>query len=166
MTSEITFVINLEFPGMDQPRQRFRVSQNMRVRRFYYLIASEILQCEDRHIRIFVDGECLLHLGVVTDRHFPGDPSKMTVYLYRDCTAYVHRVGETENADTLKDGAIGDTSMDGAGASELPRRRSTRVPGRSIAPAATTQARPVRDRWFYAPMVDPPAVAGFVERRW
>ena len=64
----------------------------MKVRRLYYLIATEILQCEDRFIRIFVDGELLLHLGTVTDRHLPGEPSKVTVYLYRDCTAYVYRV--------------------------------------------------------------------------
>jgi hypothetical protein len=146
--SNITFVINLEFSGMDQPRQRFRVSSDMKVRRFYYLIASEILRCEDRFIRVFVDGECLLHLGSVTDRHFPGDPSKMTVFLYRDCTAYVHKVGDTE---------MDNTARDGASESDLPRRKSTRVPGRSVAPVAKTQARPVRDRWFYVD--DPPAVA-------
>jgi hypothetical protein len=89
-----TFVINLEFPGQDLPRQRYRVSPSMKVRRLYHLIATEIVRCEDRHIRIYVDGSCLLHLGTVTDRHFPYAPLQLTVFLYPDCTAYVRRVGE------------------------------------------------------------------------
>jgi hypothetical protein len=145
-TSDITFVINLEFPGSDQPRQRYRVSPAMRVRRLYYLIASEILHCEDRHNRIFVNGECLSHLGAVTDRHFPGVPSQLTVYLYRDCTAYVYRIGDTDTVDE---------QMDGESSPDPQRRVSTRVRGRSTAQTVTTQARPVRDRWFYAPVEGP-----------
>jgi hypothetical protein len=65
------FLIYLEFPGQDRPRISYRVYSRMSVRQLYRNIAGGMLDCEDRWIRIFVDNQCLLHLGTVTDRFFP-----------------------------------------------------------------------------------------------
>jgi hypothetical protein len=83
------FFIYLEFPGQNRPRMRFRVFTRMSVRLFYNIVARNIVGCVDYHIRIFVDNECLLHVGTVTDRHFPDMPNVPTVYLTPDCTAVV-----------------------------------------------------------------------------
>ncbi len=174
-----SFVVNLEFLGQDLPRQRYWVTPSMLVRRLYHLVATEIVGREDRHIRIYVDGSCLLHHGgTITDRHFPDSPLQMTVYLYRDCMAYARRVGESIGESTIFDAGLSllpspgiemssaekspvdDTSILITGAeSAIQRRVSTRVPtNTSSQTAATIPRRPVRDRWYYAPEIAPPDV--------
>jgi hypothetical protein len=176
-----TFVINLEFPGQDLQRRRYRVSPSMKVRLLYHLIATEIVECGDNDIRIYVDGACLMHLGTITDRHFPGVPLQATVYLYRDCTAYVRRVGgyrdgisasldgtsPSPKTDMTRGGAspVGDKSSlstDEFVEPILQRRASTRVSARTRASntVAVNPRRSVRDRWYYDPVVDPPALVG------
>jgi hypothetical protein len=86
-------MIYLEFPGQDRPRMSYRVYSRMPVRQLYHAIASAILNCEDRVIRIFVDNQVLLHVGTITDRFFPDFPDVPTVFLTHGCTAYVRRMG-------------------------------------------------------------------------
>jgi hypothetical protein len=152
--SPTSFTITLEFPGQLQPRQRYRVSPTLPVRRFYHLIADGILGCPDSQIRIYVHGECLMHLGTVTDRHFPGDPTQRTVYLFRDCVAQVRRVG-SEPAGGPSPSEVaqkpGDESQDDVTSAPL-RRASTRVSSKRDHVASDPSPIPhraVRDRYFY-----------------
>jgi hypothetical protein len=87
------FMIYLEFPVQDRPRMSYRVYSRMPVRQLYHAIASVILNCEDRMIRIFVDNQVLLHVGTITDRFFPDFPDVPTVFLTHGCTACVRRMG-------------------------------------------------------------------------
>jgi hypothetical protein len=87
-------MIYLEFPGQDRPCMSYRVYSRMPVRQLYHAIASAILNCEDRAIRIFVDNQVLLHVGTITDRFFPDFPDVPTVFLtYRICTTDGSRNG-------------------------------------------------------------------------
>jgi hypothetical protein len=153
---ETLFMINLEFPGQNQPSQRYRVSPTMSVRRFYHLIAANILECADDNIRIYVDDECLMHFGTVTDRHYPGDPTQLTVYLYRECVAQVRRVGDTTGgALTVESTSKPGPDTHGAVSPEPLRRTSTRVSskrGNTAQDPLPTSRRAVRDRWFYEPV--------------
>ena len=160
-SGESEFMINLEFPGQGRPRLAYRVYTSMPVRLLYRAIANGLLDCEDHQIRIFVDDACLLHLGTVTDRHFPDNPDVPTVFLYPDCTAFVRKSvlppaepmpnvpPVTKQEEKELDTVVGES---------MPQRRvSTRVPvGRrdhsvTIDPTAVSR-RPVRDRWYYDPV--------------
>ncbi len=71
-SEESQFLINLEFPDQRRLRLAYRVYANMPVRLFYQAIANGILECRDYQIRIYVGDKCILHLGTITDRYFPG----------------------------------------------------------------------------------------------
>ncbi len=88
-TGGLDFMVYLDFPGQDRPRLRYRVYTQMPVRLLYRLIANGILGCEDEQIRLFVDNQCLLHLGTISDRFFPDLPKVSTVYLTRNCVVHV-----------------------------------------------------------------------------
>jgi hypothetical protein len=107
---------------------RYRVLPLMSVRLFYNLIARNTLSCVDRHICIYVNNQCLLlvHMGRITDRHFPDMPKVPTVYLTPECTAYViYRFAATpgwepqrvpnplENATWDPDSGEDETARDG-----------------------------------------------------
>jgi hypothetical protein len=147
---ERQFMINLAFPGQDQPNQRYQVSRNMPVRRFYHLIAADILGCADDDIRIYVDDQCLLHSGTVTDRFFPEDVTQLTVYLYPDCTAQVRRIGESNGGETSKPGSTEHQDTPPAPV----RRTSTRISSKrdSSTQDFVPPRRAARDRWFYEPV--------------
>jgi len=155
--STTSFMITLEFPGQLQPRQRYRVSPTLPVRRFYHLIADGILGCPDSQIRMYVDDECLMHLGTVTDRHFPGDPTQRTVYLFRDCVVQVRRIGSEPAGDPSPSEVAqipGDESQDDVSSAPL-RRASTRVSSKrdhASSDPSPTPHRAVRDRYFYEPV--------------
>ncbi len=165
------FLIYLEFPGQGRPLMTYRVYVGMPVRLLYQAIAHGILNCEDHQIRIFIGDNCLLHLGTITDRHFPDLPDVPTVFLYPDCTARVVRlVSATGIGDPIpfppveqQPGQESAISRDHIATevrdnmAVVPSRRvSTRVPKRSqnVAPTDITTAprRPVGDRWFYDPV--------------
>jgi hypothetical protein len=157
-SGESEFMIYLEFPGQDRPRLRYQVYRSMPVRLLYKAIANGILECEDHQIRIFVDDPCLLHLGTITDRYFPGGSEVPTVFLYPNCTAFVRRsVGPlAEPMPTTTPTEIAGESM-----AIPPRRISTRVPVPRVGRVQDTVStgtiaaprRPVGDRWFYDPIV-------------
>jgi hypothetical protein len=85
----VDFTIYLEFPQQDRPRLRYWVYSEMPVRLFHHAVASRILECADNLIRMYVNGECLMHVGTVTDRHMSGHPETPTVFLTQDCTVQV-----------------------------------------------------------------------------
>ncbi len=98
-STEVAFRVNLEFPGQDRPRMSYEVYFGMPVRLLYRAIASGVLGCEDNQIRIYVDGQRLLHLGTITNRHFPDLPEVPSVFLSPSCAAQVRRIG-TAQGDT------------------------------------------------------------------
>jgi hypothetical protein len=110
-----------------------------------------------------VHDECLMHLGTVTDRYFPGEPTQRTVYFFRDCIAQVRRVGEpTGGASPPEVGQKPeDESQDDVSSAPL-RRFSTRVSSKRdhlVSNLLPIPHRAVRDRYFYEPV---PALSSLV----
>ena len=84
------FTIHLVFPGTDRPRQEYRVYEHMAVRVLYNRIAITLLGLRPRNIRIYVDNQCLLHNGTISDRFYPPhDLTSPTVYLVSGSTAVI-----------------------------------------------------------------------------
>ena len=162
-SGESEFSIYLEFPGQDRPRMKYRVYTSMPVRVLYSAIAGGLLDCDDVDIRIFVDDACLLHMGTITDRHFPDNPEVPTVFLYPNCTAFVRRTVGSSSSNPPAEPKTRNTTLglDDESISIPQRRISTRVPiprlGRLRDPVPSDMTavprRPVGDRWYYDPVV-------------
>ena len=166
-SGEQEFTIYLDFPGTDRPRMKYWVYAHMPVRQLYRLIASRILGCEDREIRIFVGTKCLLHLGTVTDRFFPDHPDVPTVFLVPECIVSVRRftegIGVTfpdlPSPDQMQQITFaGATAIIAEDEPPILRRASSRV-SRAIKSkdsvpldpvvGKVAPRRPVRDRWYF-----------------
>jgi hypothetical protein len=100
-TGGLEFMVYLDFPGQDRPRLRYRVYSLMPIRLLYRAIANGILGCEDERIRLFVEDQCLLHNGTISDRFFPDSPEIPTVYLTRNCVVEVRMNVLNINGDGL-----------------------------------------------------------------
>jgi hypothetical protein len=107
-----------------------------------------------------VGGECLLHLGTTTDRHFPDRPDVPTVFLTRDCTVQVMRLlplppmpflpledGTTARAEPKMDVPMKPTKEEEK--LSLPRRVSSRVPKVQPVQSGPAVRRAVQERWSY-----------------
>ncbi len=66
--SSTSFMITLEFPGQLQPRQRYRVSPILPVRRFYHFIADGILGCHQSETT-WLQTLCLFPVGPSERNH-------------------------------------------------------------------------------------------------
>jgi hypothetical protein len=154
------FTIHLEFPNQDRPRLQYWVCDQMPVRLFYHYVADGILQCEDRWIRMYVNGECLMHGGTITDRHMPGHPEIPTVFLTQGCTVEVRRLPHIplpilEDQTSFQAEHKGDVPRDHKvdDVKETTRRRaSTRAPVIRPGPVGPVLRRAVKDRYFYEPV--------------
>jgi hypothetical protein len=167
------FLIHLEFPDHERPLLTHQVYADMPVQLLYLEIANGILNCAAHEIRILIGNKCLLHLGTITDRCFPGLPDVPTVFLYPNCTARVVRfttaigIGDDSipfpplerlpghESKSSRDQSTG-AELDDEMATVSQRRVSTRVQKRLQDAAPTARVipprRPVADRWFYDPV--------------